>query len=565
MGSNTTKINCFNEVDGTSVFKVDTTSGIESSLNLNLTNNSVTLGNIVINNSMYYKNTETNTIQQLVPIESDWIRSGNDISYTRGNVSVGDLRVSNVSAGAFVASSLTSGSVDFGNLRATNISAGAFVASSLTSGSVNFGDLRATNISAGNISAGNVNFGDLLATNISAGNISAGNISFSGQLLQNGLPFTSGGSDWAKIGNNISYTGGNVGIGTTSPQRTLMVQQVGSSTSQGWNSVPIEGYSVSGGSYLRMKRSSTSNGEVGYAWVTGTGTESPSWIAYCPTNSNDLRFYSTGDRLTLRDNGNVGIGTTSPGQRLQVNGNILLQSGENGFNETGSKFIGLSSNNYTVNVNGCTGMEIRTVGTFNQNIHFWNNQNGINQPRPTMTLLNNQNVGIGTTSPVGKLDVTYFAISANQNVLSLHTADTGTREYNLIEAGHGAGTDFVLRGTGRVGVGTTSPSQALHVVGQILATDDITAFSDARLKKDIVTIESALDKACSLRGVYYTNKTTENRGTGVIAQEVQQVLPEVVHQNGDYLSVAYGNIVGILIESIKELRLRVEQLENRNN
>ena len=53
-------------------------------------------------------------------------------------------------------------------------------------------------------------------------------------------------------------------------------------------------------------------------------------------------------------------------------------------------------------------------------------------------------------------------------------------------------------------------------------------------------------------------------GTGVIAQEMQQVMPEVVIGNGrgDYLSVAYGNIVGVLIESIKELKAEIEELKN---
>ena len=62
-----------------------------------------------------------------------------------------------------------------------------------------------------------------------------------------------------------------------------------------------------------------------------------------------------------------------------------------------------------------------------------------------------------------------------------------------------------------------------------------------------------------MRGVMY-DKDGE-RSTGVIAQEMQQVMPEVV-QEGEYLSVAYGNIVGVLIESIKELKTQIEELKN---
>tara|TARA_A200000113_G_scaffold65794_2_gene56994 strand:+ start:2677 stop:3504 length:828 start_codon:yes stop_codon:yes gene_type:complete len=104
-----------------------------------------------------------------------------------------------------------------------------------------------------------------------------------------------------------------------------------------------------------------------------------------------------------------------------------------------------------------------------------------------------------------------------------------------------------------------SLSGNFSVTGAITANGNITAFSDARLKDNVETIEGALDKVSQMRGVMY-DKDGE-RGTGVIAQEMQQVMPEVV-QEGEYLSVAYGNIVGVLIESIKELKTQIEELKN---
>ena len=68
-----------------------------------------------------------------------------------------------------------------------------------------------------------------------------------------------------------------------------------------------------------------------------------------------------------------------------------------------------------------------------------------------------------------------------------------------------------------------------------------------------------LDKVNALRGVSYT-KDGEN-SIGVIAQEVQKVIPEVVQDNEEYLSVAYGNLVGVLIEAVKELSAEVEALK----
>lgn len=98
--------------------------------------------------------------------------------------------------------------------------------------------------------------------------------------------------------------------------------------------------------------------------------------------------------------------------------------------------------------------------------------------------------------------------------------------------------------------------------GNLVMVGNVTAYSDVRLKSDISTISDALEKVSQMRGVYFTKDG--NKNTGVIAQEVQEVLPEVVIENSDgYLSVAYGNIVGVLIEAIKELKAEIETLKNK--
>ena len=106
-----------------------------------------------------------------------------------------------------------------------------------------------------------------------------------------------------------------------------------------------------------------------------------------------------------------------------------------------------------------------------------------------------------------------------------------------------------------VGLGNLS-NNGNNLSGSFTATGNVTAFSDERLKENVETIEGALDKVSQMRGVTYNYKSELNdgqRGTGVIAQEMQQVMPEVV-QEGEYLSVAYGNLVGVLIEAVKELK-----------
>ena len=103
----------------------------------------------------------------------------------------------------------------------------------------------------------------------------------------------------------------------------------------------------------------------------------------------------------------------------------------------------------------------------------------------------------------------------------------------------------------------------LTVTGTVLSNNNITAFSDIRLKTNIKKIDCALEKVCKING--YTFDINNKKGTGVIAQEIQKILPEVVIETDTeekYLSVAYGNIVGLLIEAIKDLKSEIEVLKN---
>ena len=102
--------------------------------------------------------------------------------------------------------------------------------------------------------------------------------------------------------------------------------------------------------------------------------------------------------------------------------------------------------------------------------------------------------------------------------------------------------------------------------GSITASGDVTAFSDITLKKNIESIPNALDKVLNLRGVTYNRIDIENepKQSGVIAQEVEKVLPEVVHTNDDGIkSVSYGNMVGLLIEAIKEQQQQIDELKRK--
>ena len=99
----------------------------------------------------------------------------------------------------------------------------------------------------------------------------------------------------------------------------------------------------------------------------------------------------------------------------------------------------------------------------------------------------------------------------------------------------------------------------------IVASGNVTAYSDRRLKEEVVNIPDALGKVSELNGVTFKRKDTGEVQTGLIAQELLAVLPEAVEENDEgYLSIAYGNVVGLLVEAIKELREEVAELKRGN-
>jgi len=96
------------------------------------------------------------------------------------------------------------------------------------------------------------------------------------------------------------------------------------------------------------------------------------------------------------------------------------------------------------------------------------------------------------------------------------------------------------------------------ITGTFTAAGDVVAFSDERLKSNIETLDGS--KVYDMRGVSFTKDNKD--GSGVIAQELEKVAPELVNNDGEYKSVAYGNITGYLIEAIKDLKAEVEELKN---
>jgi hypothetical protein len=93
----------------------------------------------------------------------------------------------------------------------------------------------------------------------------------------------------------------------------------------------------------------------------------------------------------------------------------------------------------------------------------------------------------------------------------------------------------------------------------------LTENSSIRYKENIETIKYGLDKVVQMRGVYYTKKDTGVKEVGLIAEELNEILPDLVikNQEGEPDSVSYGRITAVLIEAIKELKMEIEELKNK--
>jgi Chaperone of endosialidase len=159
----------------------------------------------------------------------------------------------------------------------------------------------------------------------------------------------------------------------------------------------------------------------------------------------------------------------------------------------------------------------------------------------------------------GSATVLYLYGTNNERALSITPGSTGNSyaDFNIAPdtSGNLLGYRFYVNNTLKF---------TFDVNGNLTATGNITAYSDVRLKTNVQTIENSLDKTLKLRGVSYERDGKKN--IGVIAQEIREILPEVVYENDDEqktLSVSYGNVVGLLIEAIKELNAKVEDLQNQ--
>jgi len=179
----------------------------------------------------------------------------------------------------------------------------------------------------------------------------------------------------------------------------------------------------------------------------------------------------------------------------------------------------------------------------------------------------NLNIGTGltgsTSTPTNFLTGNSFSNGSTRDKCKIYLYNLGTEQYGF---GIGAVGDIQYHSNTYHDFYISNTKMASFTSSVATFTGNVVSNSDEKLKENIITIENALEKTLQLRGVYYNKKQDElkTKKLGVIAQEVQKIIPEVVLENSEgTLSVDYGNIVGLLIEAIKEQQVQIEELKTK--
>ena len=242
------------------------------------------------------------------------------------------------------------------------------------------------------------------------------------------------------------------------------------------------------------------------------------------------------------NNGFVGIGTSTPTTTIDINGisrstQHLIQNSGNNIGE-----IYFNGGAYKVEAIGNVPLQLATNGNI------------------SMTLATNGFVGIGSSTPTTTLDVNGGTVTATRYSFPGNTAYFCISGGTCTAPATAPATTIIVNANMDLG----------NSGGTITANSHV--YSDRRLKQNIKPLEKAIEKLLQIQGVTYEMKADPGqKKIGVIAQDVQKVFPEVVHQNSNgFLSVAYQELIAPIIEALKshdkvlgELRKKTEDQQKQ--
>jgi len=213
-------------------------------------------------------------------------------------------------------------------------------------------------------------------------------------------------------------------------------------------------------------------------------------------------------------NGNIGVGTINPMRPLHIVGTSFLN---------GNVGISNINPNFTLDINGDINFKgkIYNNGTNYISSQWISSNQTLSMRNTDIYILNN--VGIGTTAPMSNL--------------------------------HVQGTSYLYN--------TVTCQDSVNVFGTLFTRGNIASLSDKSLKTELVIINDPLDKISKLNGYIYRRLDTNVIETGLLAQDVLQIMPELVNKdNHGLLTISYGNMAGLFVEAIKTLTEKIKHMES---
>ena len=368
-----------------------------------------------------------------------------------------------------------------------------------------------------------------------------------------GIGFTSPGStplSSMKLSvNGNGYFAGNVGIGTTEPEDKLEV-------SGGALKIKANASATLSPS-IKLGRSDQANGnyENHISSQTGSGaSQCKIEFKVCNTTATGRTTLLSLDGGNNRSifQGNVGIGYTSPGSQLSI---YKTAFGGDTAGSGGTLDFGVGSTKYwQFRLDSSSSGDLAIDKTY---ASVWTT--------PVTIQRSSGNVGIGTDSPECKLHVVSTTTDNTKTVL-IQNSSTGDASimFNISGDTYSLGIDNSDGDKFKLSYGALGTNDMLVIdsSGNATFAGDVVAFSDIKLKENIKTLDGS--KVYNMRGVSFTRKDNGNESSGVIAQEIQKIAPELVNETDGTLGVAYGNLTGYLIEAIKELKAEIEELKKHS-
>ena len=603
-------VNSYANQAGSLLFSAGQTTGTTRSLNLRTispTNDPSSVDQSDATGITWGQRTDSNPYYIIYPKKENWSSSGNYSKLTLAWHTGIRIGANDAYGGTrfYDDSPDISGAAVILNVGVGNTNVG--VVNDLTVG-VNAG--IGTTVTTGGFNVNNANVGSYY--NMS--NHDSGNFKYTNQA---GRLLTSNGAGWVADGRDPILTLASAGNGGATTVGYSVGLNLYSNTATDNTYSPLICFS---------NLSNSGNYATAYAAIggkkVGAGTDSNwstgelhFWTAG-PTGSGSASYMQQASAMMIDDAGAVGIATNTPSAKLHVNGNIRwggssvapyvysdidagglyienvgstaansairLQCRNTNAGSYSSIKIDPSSSTITANVAGTNRMILDTTSyiyhntgstTFNANGYIYT-QSWINLGGGA-GIFSSTNGAHFYPNAVGTYGT--WRISGSRNGYSGIYDNHSTTNFGMYDSSGNGGAwsasagwhYYYVPGDACLAIGssTTSSTYSLYVTGAIYSTADIVAYSDRRSKENIVTIDNALDKVSKIRGVYYTPKEGDDksRKVGVIAQELNEILPEAVTyaEDVDKYGVDYGKITGLLIEAVKELQAKVKELENK--